>query len=98
MSRYPSGAHRGIPYVAPKGGWGVEKGEGQVLTFGYLVFVWMLFHLPITSIHLTILAWMSEGFIIIVCKPFMLFVFFLKRFSSIIVLESVSIIVLSLYK
>jgi hypothetical protein len=28
----------------------------------------------------------------------MLFVFFLKRFSSIIVLESVSIIVLSLYK
>ncbi len=22
ISRYPSGAHRGIPYVAPKGGWG----------------------------------------------------------------------------
>jgi hypothetical protein len=52
-----------------------EGGGGEVLTFGYLVFVWMLFHLPITSIHLTILAWMSKGFIIIiVCKAFMLVV------------------------
>ncbi len=74
------------------GGGGSRRGE--VLTFGYLVFVWMMFHLPITSIHFDkILAGMSEGFIIIVCKSFHASCFVVRGFSSIIVLESFSIIV-----